>query len=153
MGSMTAYILLGVLVAALVPGYACALNSASQVDGDPIARSRELLQLRNSDTTLRYADLSSLPADIAENNTVTEVALEGNITITTNAINQPYEVPIGTFHLGPTEVKQIISAVETQLVRCYMLCRWTSAEAHDLTLCSTGTQSCAVLPSRMHDIL
>lgn len=99
-------------------------HAASAQHGDEHERklsssTRQLQSLQNSDLTLRYADFTKLPMKLpAGNNTVEEVALQGNISITTDAINEPYDVPEGAFHLGPTEVNQIVSAVTTQLVRC-----------------------------------
>lgn len=124
MSLFRAFVQLVLAVACLFEGCAFASHYASESeheDGVLHSRSRHLLQIRNSDTSLKYADFSMIPADIAENNTVGENALQGNITITTQAINQLYDVPFGTFHLSPTEVEQIIVAVTTQLVGFFLL--------------------------------
>jgi hypothetical protein len=114
-------------VAVLVQGCARALEFTALhlAHGDVGKLNRRQLQqeLENSDFTLRHVDFSNLPAELNSTDVIKagENPLEGNITITTNAINEPYDVPFGTFHLGPEEVNQIFASVNTQLVRPCLL--------------------------------
>lgn len=119
---------MGLVVGVL--GLACAhdltITSQHGQQEDVFSRSTRTLQqqLQNSDTTLKYIDFSTLPADLpADNQTVAdEKPLQGSIDITTNAINEPYSIQYGAFHLGPTEVDQITSIVADQLVRFSIYC-------------------------------
>ena len=91
---------------------------AGPLQGQGAAHNRRLHDIQNSDTTLQYIDLSSIPTLLPEGNgTIAEERpLQNNINITTDAINQPYDVQEGAFHLGPFEVQQIMDAVTSQLV-------------------------------------
>ena len=147
-----------VSVAMFLVSLACAhalhIAAGHQEHGIFRSHNRRLQNLQNSDTTLQYIDFTSLPADLPGGNgtLVDEQPFQANINITTDAINEPYDVQEGAFHLGPFEVNQIMDAVTSQLVSCpasshpctYAQCSATvCCPAYDCRYQSNSLQFCA----------